>query len=983
MKSYKYRCLGIVLLAASLSGCMLGVGPYKSENTLRESFECDSITDSDVERSYLNQCKIDASEEGDNQRRSVFGVVEFDDFGEFLNADQASELLDVIRESAEERPTFLSVFIHGWRHNASEGSSNLKDYRELVRRLGEVECSKLFLTREKNCVKPNVIGVYVSWRGDPLGLTNDKLTKDSKLRAVIKTPQYLSFWNRWKASQRISNTNMTHFLLQLAEKVDQGDKKRLKREKIRSCILADYLGGAQQCSRKLVIGHSFGGRILEHTMAQAFIGNRNLANKMDLQELINQQSSRLDALSNNIRNIKQTRKKLATAKKKNEENVKDLEDQLTSVDETRKKTKKTADDLDREINAIPEARSYYDDFRRLTNAFGEDIVGVAENTTRSLCTVLVRLSGKYTLGGAFAAEYQLAQCEEKVSNDDNSLAQVPDSACSSKEDNCPSDTKQVDRKTLTVSEIDQSKIAVQLCRVWRNFTKLKNELGRQVQHGGTDKLFDCDEEDSRKELEDFATMAATAVESHDRAKADLRENNFATVSSYYDSLKRFASGLSESFEGLDKTLPKSIQIPEDGMKTLKRLRENLNSKHEFTVKTKDTNSIVLSKRISGHIKSFLTASKDIEVLEKQLRAERSKLEIERDKVELLEKAISASEELVKEIVEREAELTKIGREDGKALIDMAKGLEKLTYSVYEPPYNLALLLNPANEAIHTNMLKGAMCDAKEYIEARKHFGIKDRPWLVAMSSKQDQATGRLFKSATAVSVLKRVFDPRPVKSSRPPLFGDSCTSTASQRELAMAPAPFVEDLLTHEIKDVGADDAKCLDEFSIGNRPRLEMEHGISRGLSFVQSVESNPSCDWHLGDYQLTNKEGEVVGERSLLLCECEKKSKEDDKGCECTNRSKINQSNSQDAHDLWVMQVDPHLIKDHNDIFNPSVGKLIAVMFRRNLSIGSSCRVDELRGQVLSSLQEGSDQNPRNICSIVGKTQNMIRGLSSLAWN
>lgn len=141
------------------------------------------------------------------------------------------------------KPLFLAVYVHGWHHNANtaenetdEGSNAIKfDY--LLARIDDS------LQRRK--VDYEILGVYVGWRGE---------------RVKDFFPSLFSVGDRAEVADVIGRNEST---LGLRKTLDH---------------LATLMRQSNPESRMLVMGHSFGGRIL----SRAFMGDLKCGNAQPL-----------------------------------------------------------------------------------------------------------------------------------------------------------------------------------------------------------------------------------------------------------------------------------------------------------------------------------------------------------------------------------------------------------------------------------------------------------------------------------------------------------------------------------------------------------------------------------------------------------------------------------------------------------------------------------------------------------------------------
>ncbi len=176
------------------------------------------------------------------------GIVEFDDMGESWekcsslaepDTCQLSRVLDLIRrEKQRTGEVVVVVFIHGWKNNASpanEDGKNLRDFKLLMGRLGRHEpvlASRRQLRANTAVAARSYIGVYMAWRGQ--SVANNVFT---------------TFWNRRDAAQRVGSSDFAEALFRI-----MGATKENSPE-----------------SRVVVVGHSFGARVLETAITNSFI----------------------------------------------------------------------------------------------------------------------------------------------------------------------------------------------------------------------------------------------------------------------------------------------------------------------------------------------------------------------------------------------------------------------------------------------------------------------------------------------------------------------------------------------------------------------------------------------------------------------------------------------------------------------------------------------------------------------------------------
>ena len=310
------------LLLLMIAGCNLGHGPFRTDFSFNpEVGECTSFSTPRSSKLAISQDICANGKEG----LLSFAVIEFKDNGTYWNSKQLENVLREIERISRGQlrgkrgeAILLVQYIHGWRHNASENSSDLDNFRKFARDLATSPsvCNTEF-NGGSTCPpehKPHVLAVYLGWRGDPTGIAAGLLSR-SPLRHPIQLP---TFWNRKRTAREVASVAMTETLLTTLSCVDAAD--RWRRDVVNAAVqpdattdeedvhdklkelpcaqwysgestspsdsddeLLDAIRSAHQSSpksgffsksRKILIGHSFGARALELAVAQAYLGDR-------------------------------------------------------------------------------------------------------------------------------------------------------------------------------------------------------------------------------------------------------------------------------------------------------------------------------------------------------------------------------------------------------------------------------------------------------------------------------------------------------------------------------------------------------------------------------------------------------------------------------------------------------------------------------------------------------------------------------------
>jgi len=193
----------------------------------------------------------------------TLAFIEFDDQGELWSPSQmfrATELIERANQ-AEARSTVV-VFIHGWQNNASpeqeqEEGKSLHGFKLLLSQI--VETGR---TRDPTSTRP-VVGIYLAWRG----------------KSAHKPFSGLTFWNRQRTATRIATSGTVSEVLSLIVRTANQSPN----------------------SKILLIGHSFGGLLMEQALLQYLVNSTvgvetgRLKFPVDLVLLINPASSSLRA----------------------------------------------------------------------------------------------------------------------------------------------------------------------------------------------------------------------------------------------------------------------------------------------------------------------------------------------------------------------------------------------------------------------------------------------------------------------------------------------------------------------------------------------------------------------------------------------------------------------------------------------------------------------------------------------------------------
>jgi len=167
--------------------------------------------------------------------------VEFDDQGWFEQRGQMEALFMRLRQievgarAPENGHVLILVYVHGWKHNASQCDDNVICFSRLLERMDILERE----LRDEKEPRRQVVGVYVGWRG---------LSLDAGILSNV------TFWTRKATAERVGRGGVTELFSRL-------DDYRHARNP----------GREDDKTQLVVAGHSFGGLVLYSALAHSLM----------------------------------------------------------------------------------------------------------------------------------------------------------------------------------------------------------------------------------------------------------------------------------------------------------------------------------------------------------------------------------------------------------------------------------------------------------------------------------------------------------------------------------------------------------------------------------------------------------------------------------------------------------------------------------------------------------------------------------------
>jgi hypothetical protein len=167
----------------------------------------------------------------------LVGYVEFDDQGWLYGTNRTGARLQIeavhdrFARELQTNGLLMVVFVHGWKHNAGGGDSNVVMFHHV---LGELGVMQQHISKTLHQPPHRVAGVYVGWRG---------------LSASVEPFEELSFWDRKNTAEAVGHGAVIELLSDLEALRDQSNR--------------EHHGDTNRSNTKLIIlGHSFGGDIV-------------------------------------------------------------------------------------------------------------------------------------------------------------------------------------------------------------------------------------------------------------------------------------------------------------------------------------------------------------------------------------------------------------------------------------------------------------------------------------------------------------------------------------------------------------------------------------------------------------------------------------------------------------------------------------------------------------------------------------------------
>jgi hypothetical protein len=285
-----------------------------------------------------------------------FSVIEFDDMGKLQDRSQLDNTYGIIKELHGRHPIMLLMFVHGWKHSATEIDSNRQSFYAFVTNVARA-----------HMVNPSgneyaVVGVYLGWRGNIFDFEQENLQSVFP----FQIPTALAYYNRDEAAKRVAGVTASEAILSLAGLAKARSPNGITNWQNEPDKIFDTDGDGiydetkdnprlppdPMESRVVIAGHSMGGLIVERAVAQSLIGHMAINNAQyqaaDL-FMSNPRTGVAAAMTNFClsRQLLDTKKQDLAAKEANLDHI-DLQISLARKEVDQWKGRQTADRIRRE-----------------------------------------------------------------------------------------------------------------------------------------------------------------------------------------------------------------------------------------------------------------------------------------------------------------------------------------------------------------------------------------------------------------------------------------------------------------------------------------------------------------------------------------------------------------------------------------------------------------------------------------------------------
>jgi len=189
----------------------------------------------------------------------TLAFIEFDDNGELYDErkdandlksilerkelDQTIQKIQDLKESNKATGINVVVFVHGWKNNAGD-SNNVAGFQAFLRQIHN--------SYADDQQRAPLMGIYIGWRG-----------------ASVRVAKNFSYWSRTNAALRVAGPHMEEALYRIIHAVKSSQTGLTRSASIPEPKDSQSVDQTQT-SNLILIGHSFGARVVEKAMTSYF-----------------------------------------------------------------------------------------------------------------------------------------------------------------------------------------------------------------------------------------------------------------------------------------------------------------------------------------------------------------------------------------------------------------------------------------------------------------------------------------------------------------------------------------------------------------------------------------------------------------------------------------------------------------------------------------------------------------------------------------
>lgn len=210
---------------------------------------------------YKGQAEAGACNKSDQELLYKLFFVEIDEQGRFYDDRQFQYLLDYLNAKSKQascanggKGLTIVTIVHGWRHNAKEEDSNVKDAEKVLLHTYQAEQNPSYSLK---CKAREVVGVYVGWRGKSLTTGTDWGWDPLEL---------VSIYDRKNTALNVAMGSVREILSALQQFVVYREQKAAS---VDNCIA----GSKCKLDRLAIVGHSFGGLIVFNALSEGLLNS--------------------------------------------------------------------------------------------------------------------------------------------------------------------------------------------------------------------------------------------------------------------------------------------------------------------------------------------------------------------------------------------------------------------------------------------------------------------------------------------------------------------------------------------------------------------------------------------------------------------------------------------------------------------------------------------------------------------------------------